>query len=349
MEIRIQQILTVFGHTLLSLLLISALVWGSFALWFQGPTAQWAKALVILPWLVLGMIALWRVWAMGSAWPALIAFALVFAGLLGWWHTIRPSNDRVWADDVAYVLQPEVHGSRVTLRNVRNFNWRTTSDYDVRWEPRTYDLDQLESADLILSYWMGPAVAHTLVSFGFKDGSHVVFSLEIRKERGESFSAIGGFFRQFEVVMIAADERDIVRVRSNVRGEQVYLYRLNVTKDDLRKMFLNYVDEANGLMHTATFYNTLTSNCTTIVYDLARRISPTLPLDYRLVLSGYLAEYAQDAQVLTPGVDYQTLHTLGFINPRAIAAGDSPQFSALIRQGVPGIGAAPTGAAGATP
>ena len=339
MDIRIHSVLVFFGHSLLSLLLIGAVIWGSFALWFQGP-APWFKVVLISLWVVLGLFSLWRVWSVQPTWPALAAFAVVLLGLLGWWTTIKPSNDRVWADDVAYVLKPEVHGGLVTLNRVRNFNWRTTTDYDARWEPRTYDLNQIVSADLILSYWMGPAVAHTLVSFGFKDGSHVVFSLEIRKERGESFSAVGGFFRQFEVVMIAADERDIVRVRSNVRGEQVYLYRLDVPHEDLRQMFMNYVDEANTLVNTPTFYNTLTSNCTTIVYDLARRISPTLPLDYRLVLSGYLAEYAQDAKVLTPNVDFPTLQKQGFVNPRAIAAGNDPAFSTLIRQGVPGI--APT-------
>jgi hypothetical protein len=342
MDIRIHQILSACGLTLLSLILIGALVWGSFALWFQGQQAPWAKVLIITLWVVLGLFCLWRIWVADSVLPPLAVFAVLLAALLAWWGTIKPSNNRIWADDVAYVLQPVVKGDLVTLNRVRNFNWRTPTDYDLRWESRTYDLRKLVSADLLLSYWMGPSVAHTLVSFGFEDGSHVVFSLEIRKERGEKFSAIGGFFREFEVVMIAADERDIVRVRSNVRGEQVYLYRLHVPQEDLRKMFLNYVDEANGLINTPTFYNTLTSNCTTIVYDLARRISPTLPLDYRLVLSGYLAEYAQDAKVLTPDVDFKTLKERGFINPRAIAAGNDPQFSTLIRQGVPGIPTTPT-------
>ncbi len=343
MEIRIQQILSVSGLTLLSLLLLGAVVWGSCALWFQGVASPaWAKPLLIGLWLALGLFSLWRIWTATSVLPTLAAFALVLAGLLVWWSTIKPSNARVWADDVAYVLQPMVKGDVITLNRVRNFNWRTTTDYDLRWESRSYDLSQLVSADLILSYWMGPQVAHTLVSFGFADGSHVVFSLEIRKERGEQFSAIGGFFRQFEVVMIAADERDIVRLRSNVRGEQVYLYRLDVPQADLRLMFMNYVAEANQLINTPTFYNTLSSNCTTIVYELARRVSPTLPLDYRLVLSGYLAEYAFDAGALSKTVDFQTLKTRGYINPRAVAAGNDPQFSTLIRQGVPGIPATTT-------
>ncbi len=337
MRFPIRQILTVLGRFCVSLLLIGVMVWGSSALWYQFPSVLWGKAVAIIVWTVLSVAALRQLWLARQKWTVLLIFVITFIGLLGWWSTIKPLNQRDWADDVAHVLHVEVKGDQVTLEKVRNFNWRSETQYDVRWETRHYDLQQLVSADLILSYWMGPAIAHTLVSFGFKDGSHVVFSLEIRKERHESFSAIGGFFREFEVVMIAADERDIVRVRSNVRGEQVYLYRLNVPQQDLRAMFLNYMDEAKELEQRPSFYNTLTSNCTTIVYDLARRISATLPLDYRLVLSGYLGEYAQDAKLLTPGYDFKTLQQRGYINPRAIPAGLDPLFSELIRQGVPGI------------
>src|SRR5690606_16270119 len=193
-----------------------------------------------------------------------VAFALAFLALLAWWSTLVPSHDRAWADDVARLLEAEVDGSRLTLRNVRNFEWRTETDYTPRWETRSYDLDRLESADLLLSYWMGPQIAHTLVSFGFDDGEQLVFSLEIRKERHESFSAIGGFFRKFEQVIIAADERDIVRTRSNVRGEDVYLYRLRMAPDQLRALLLGYVDSSAELRRAPAFYNTLTSNCTTI-------------------------------------------------------------------------------------
>ncbi|WP_141036752.1 Lnb N-terminal periplasmic domain-containing protein, partial [Listeria monocytogenes] len=221
---------------------------------------------------------------------------------------LSPRQDRVWADDVAQRLQVvEFDGSRVVLANVRHFTWRTDDDHDVHWERREYDLDQLRSADLVLSYWMGPMIAHTLVSFGFADGRQLVFSLAIRKERGESFSALGGFFRKFEMTLVAAEETDIVRVRSNVRGEDVYLYRLKgMTRDQLKDLFVSYLGEARKLDAAPAFYNTLTSNCTTIVYELAKQIAPGLPLDYRLLASGYFAEYARDLGVLTPGVDFAT-------------------------------------------
>jgi len=184
-----------------------------------------------------------------------------------------------------------VDGNRVTLYNVRNFEWRSNSDYMQRWEARSYDLEHLESVDMIMSYWTGPAIAHMLVSFGFDDGRHVVFSVEIRREKRESYSEFGGFFKEFELSIIAADERDVIRVRTNVRREDAYLYRLRMPLSAMRSLFLGYIDEANGLLRAPRFYNTITANCTTLVYHMMKRIVGYLPLSYRLLLSGYLPQY----------------------------------------------------------
>jgi len=314
--------------------------WGALALWFQVPWPWPLRTLLIVGWCALGLGAILSL--AGRSAPLLRwTFGIVFLVLLGWWSTLEPSHGRDWADDVARLVEAEVDGDRVTLHNVRNFDLRTETDYTPRWETRSYDLDKLVSADLILSYWMGPHIAHTLVSFGFDDGRQLVFSLEIRKERHESFSAIGGFFREFEQVMIAADERDIVRTRSNARGEDVYLYRLRMGQPQLRALFLGYIDSAAELRRMPEFYNSLTSNCTTIIFELARQIAPALPLDYRLLLSGYFAGYAYDQGGLTPRYDYARLQALGHINARALAtdaqADDPLAFSRVIRRGVPGI------------
>ncbi len=308
--------------------------WGAMALWYQGPATLAVRLAVMILWGGIGLLGLGAFVA--KRWRASLVWLLAFAVMLGWWATIRPSHDRSWADDVARLLRAEHEGSVVTLHNVRNFSWRTPEDYDVRWETRAYDLDRIVSADLVLSYWMGPAIAHTLVSFGFDDGRHLVFSLEIRKEAHEQFSAVGGFFREFEAVLIAADERDIVRTRSNARGEDVYLYRLNLRPSQLRTLFTAYLEEGERLRRTPTFYNTLTTNCTTIVYDIARRLDPGLPLDPRLLLSGYFAGYAYDQGGLAEGIPFETLHARGYINPRARAVADGPDFSRAIRVGVPG-------------
>lgn len=309
----------------LGLLAVGLTVWGGFALWFQLPCAAWLRIAAIVLWslppaatlalvaAVPGLPGLPHSWRWGPV-------ALVLAGIAmaGWWSSIRPSHARDWADDVARMLVSQVQGDTVTLDNVRNFVWRSETDVDVRWESRQYDLAQLVSADLLLSYWMGPAIAHTLVSFGFADGRRLVFSLEIRRERDEAFSALGGFFRKFETVIVAADEADIIRTRTNARGEDVYLYRLQ-------------------LRERPRFYNTLTSNCTTIVFELARRLSPSLPLDYRLLLSGYFADYVFDHGVLTPGYRFAQLREAGRITERALQSGPEQDYSKRIRQGVPGV------------
>lgn len=329
-------------HGAVGFVVLVATAWGCLALWFQLPRQFTAVGLITLSaWGLLGVFSaftlFWRYKARYRR-SLLGAYMLSAALLLVWWYNISPSHERDWADDVAYLLQPEIQGDQVTLYNVRNFDWRSETDYTARWETRHYNLNHLVSADLILSYWMGPHIAHTLVSFGFNDGQQLTFSMEIRKERHESFSAIGGFFRQFEQVLIAADERDIIRTRSNARHEDVYLYRLTLNPEQLRTLFLGYLDAAETLRTEPDFYNSLTSNCTTIVFDLARQIAPEIPLDYRLILSGHFAEYAYDLGALVPGYSYTQLQQLGYINARAQRSdtSDNHDFSQLIRLGVPG-------------
>jgi len=322
-------------HVVLVCLKLFLFAWGAFALYYQADL-PW-RWLFLSGWCVLGGFALASPW-LPFRFAVRIATLTTVVVLIAWWQTLEPSHTRDWADDVAQLLQAEIKGDRLVLHNVRNFEWRSESDYTPRWETREYDLQQLVSADLLLSYWMGPAIAHTLVSFGFADGRQLVLSLEIRKERHEAFSAIAGFFRQYETVLIAADENDIVRVRTNIRGETVHLYRLALGQAELRAALLGYLHEADEIRRQPQFYNTLTSNCTTIVFDLARQLAPGLPLDYRLLLSGYFADYAYDQQGLWPGYDFSTLRAKGNITGRARAFDDVPgQFSAAIRRGVPGI------------
>lgn len=323
------------GRWLLRLLVAAAALWAGMAIYFlldSNALVRWGS---LVSWTGVSLAALWGLRRGRENWALLAIFAVAFGGLFTAWWSMQPSQDRDWADDVAQRLRAEVHGSQVTLHNVRDFDWKTDTDYRPRWETRHYDLDRLQSADMALSYWMGPAIAHTLVTFGFDDGSRVVFSLEIRKERGESFSALGGFFHKFEETLVAADERDILRVRTNARGEDMYLYRLNIPPAGLREVFMGYMRLAQRLDRAPHFYNTLTSNCTTIVFELVRQLEPSLPLDYRLLLSGYLAEYAYDQHGLLPGYDLATLRARGHVTARARAADRAADFSTRIRAGMP--------------
>jgi len=327
-----------FAATLLATLIVgSSAIWGACALWFQAQGGQALKTLSVLLWTGFSltlMIALWQ----GRTAAGLATFAMAFGALLIWWRRIEPSNDRIWADDVAQMTTGTADGNRITLRNVRNFDWRSNTDYTQRWETRHYDLDRLNSVDMIMSYWTGPAIAHMLISFGFDGGEHVVFSVEIRRERIESFSEIGGFFKEFELSVIAADERDVIRVRTNVRGEDTYLYRLRMPVSAIRSLFLGYIDEANTLVRTPRFYNTITVNCTTLVYQMMQRIVGYLPLSYRLIFSGYLPEYVYRVGGLDQRYSIQELRALGRISERARGSNGSVSFSTDIRRGIPGIG-----------
>lgn len=321
----------------LALLIVASSGWAVLALWYRlpGPTV-----------LRYGVAGLWIVAALAccvglflKGWPAraLLGYLAMYLVLGVWWWTIQPAAERDWAPDVAHIVSgTQQDDNRITVKHVRNFQWRTPQDFDERWETRHYDLDQLRSVDLLVSYWMGPAIAHTLVSFGFDDGRYLTFSVEIRKERGEAFSTLGGFFKEYEVSIIAADERDIVRVRTNTRGEDVYLYRVQMPKPVMQDLFRAYLDEAHQLQREPRYYNTLTSNCTTLVYAMMKRIVPGLPFDYRLLLSGYLPEYVHSVGALAPGAPFAELKAKGHINAQALKTNGADDFSARIREGIPG-------------
>ncbi|GJJ00088.1 membrane protein [Duganella rhizosphaerae] len=320
----LKKYLILAGKLCASLLMLCLSLWGGGALWFQ------AAPVVAVVWGVFSVATLLGWWWRRSA-RVLLPWVLAVVVMMGWWSTIKPSHDRVWADDVARMVTGRVQGSVVTLDQVRNFDWRSDADYTQRWEQRSYDLKQLQSVDVAMSYWMGPAIAHTLVSFGFSDGRYLTFSIEIRKERGESFDGIAGFFKRFETVLIAADERDILRVRTNARGEDMYLYRLKMPPEVMRSLFLSYLDEGALLKREPRFYNTLTANCTTIVFEMARRIDPGLPLDWRLLVSGYLDRYLYDIGALAGQGGFDSLRQQAHITAKARAADKATDFSDRIR------------------
>src|SRR5882672_961196 len=318
---------------LATLALGSCGIWGGLALWYQAPGAKIGRSLSVLLWAAF-CIGLSITLHGGRAALALPAFAAAFAGLLFWWRRLAASNHRNWLDDVAQMTSGEVDGNRVTLHNVRNFDWRTNTDYTPRWETRRYDLERVCSLDMVMSYWTIPAIAHMLISFGFDDGEQVVFSVEIRREKHEQYSEIGGFFKEFELSIIAADERDVIRVRTNVRGEDAYLYRILIPAAAIRSLFLGYITQANALLTTPRFYNTITVNCTTLVYHMMQRIVGYLPLNYRLLFSGYLPKYVYRVGGLDRRFSLQELRARGRITDRALDADRSESFSADIRRGI---------------
>jgi hypothetical protein len=274
-----------------------------------------------------------------SVWKKLAGVLVVIALVMGWWLSLKPSNDRAWRPDVAVLPWAEITGDTVRIHNIRNCDYRTETDFEVRHYDKTLDLRQLRTVDLFLVYWGSPLIGHTMVSFGFAGGDQVCFSIETRMERGESYSALRGFFRQFELTYVIADERDVVRLRTNYRqGEEVYLYRLRITPERARSVFLDYLRRANKLHQHPAWYNALTDNCTTNIRlhaDAAR--GHRSPLDWRILLNGRLDEMLAEHGAFAADLPLSELKPRCHVNTRARAAGQAPDISARIREGVPGV------------
>jgi hypothetical protein len=181
---------------------------------------------------------------------------------------------------------------------------------------------------------MGPAIAHTILSFNFSDKDHLAVSIEARKELNEGYSTIKGFFRQYELTYIVADERDVIRLRTNYRNdpqEQVYLYHPKVPKENMRRLFLEYVKNINELHNKPAFYNTLLDNCTTAIWFNTKVNPGHLPFSWKILLSGYVPEYLYESNALATNIPFKQLQRQALINPAAQAADQSADFSQCIR------------------
>jgi len=266
----------------------------------------------------------------------LLGFGAAFAALLLWWTSIEPANERDWQPEVAVLPYATQDGDLVTLHNVRNFDYRSEQDFVARYDERTFDLRALDAVDLIAVYWAGDAIAHIIVSFGFA-GEHVAVSIETRKEVGEAYSSLAGFFRRYELIYVVGDERDLIGVRTSYREprEQVYLYRTRASPATARRLFLEYVGKINQLAEQPEFYNTLTTNCTTDVWWLVRALSGALPLDWRVLLSGYFPDYVYDLGALDTSLPFAALKAQSLITDKAQAADQAADFSTRIREGLP--------------
>ena len=326
-------------HAVFFLFVLSTSLWLSLASWIQQPLGSIASCVLIGLWWLLACVVLGIYFkrSLISRRVDVALYIIAFLLSLVWYFNIEARQDRQWNPEVARMLSYERQGDIITIHNVRNFDWHKDGSYTEQWETRQYNLNDINGVNIITSYWMGPKIAHTLVSFDFKNQKPLVFSIEIRKEKTESFSAIGGFFRQFELSLIAADEKDIVYTRSNIRGEQVYFFPVKMDKHMAQSLFLEYLSKADDLAEQPKWYNTLTSNCTTLVFDMVQAVSDKqLPMDYRLIASGYLPNYLKDLHVLPHDWDIQTWYQRAHVNPKSASYSSlsSEQYSELLRQDV---------------
>jgi len=319
------------AKVLLSAVVVAGVAWSALAIWFDGPESR------VLAGTMAGAMAVTSLLFTAFVRPFLrgmVAAILPVVVVALWWTSIAPSNTRDWTPDAARTARASFDGSHVTIENVRNFRYRSESDYDQRWETRTYDLDRIHGLDLFLSFWGPTQIAHTIVSWEFDDSRPLAISIETRKKKGQSYSALRGFFRQYELYYVVADERDLVGLRTNYRGEQAYLYRIRVPVSQARALLVDYLNEVNRLAEHPRWYNALTQNCTTTIRGHARNAGAGGRLDWRLLANGRLDQLLYERGQVDTDLPFAELRARSNITERAKAAGDSADFSARIREGL---------------
>jgi hypothetical protein len=316
------------GFAWLALLLLHT--WATLAIYFTNFHQPIARILLPLVY-VLFLVAL--VIFVRRQLLRLIVVTVIFVLAAGWWMSIQPTGRGEYLPPVARLPYPEFHGDLVTIRNLRNFDYRARDDYDIRYEDRTYDLRQLRHVDFLINYWDGKRdTAHTALSFGFDDGQYVAVSVEIRGQKGDTYEFLRGLFKQFELFYVIGDERDVIRVRTNYQNEEVHLYRTNCTPENARTLFVDILKGADALRAHPRFYDTLFCNCTTTLIEHINHVLPTkVPFWQRRMMNGYTDQAAFENGWLAGHGSFAELRSRSNINERAQEADQDPDFSQKIR------------------
>ncbi len=316
-------------------LLLPVLVWAMAALWIDGPAAQRAGRVLAVSFGIAAAASVAFVRPLSRGIAGALALTLF---VLLWWRSLRPRSDRAWEAPLARVSTAQQDGDRLVVANVRCFDYRDSDDCHEHWETRTYDLATLRGMDLFLSYWGPRYIAHTIASWGFEDGEQLAISIEVRKQTGEDYAAIESFFRRFELHYVAADERDLIRLRAVCRGEEVYLYPLRIERETARGLLLEYLREMNELAERPRWYNAVTRNCTTATRLHVKAVSPDDPWSWQILLNGHLDELGYRRGLIDTSLPFEELRRRSAIGDRVRDAGRDADFSARIRAGLPGIG-----------
>ena len=323
------------GLAALALLVAGIGVWGALLLEYAGPRNDLAHRALVVGFALAAAAALIALFVRRWRWRAIGVYAVLCAGLAVLWSGLEPTNDRDWEPEVALLAYSTLAGDRVTVHNIRNFDYRTETDFTSAYYDKTFDLRELRSVEIVTSYWTGPAIAHVFVSFGFSGDDYLAISIEVRKPKGEGYSTLKGFFRQYELVYVVADERDVIRLRTNYRRdppEDVYVYRISGPIEAGRRLFLEYMRRINALRTQPEFYNTLTTNCTTNIWTNDRVNPGRVPLSWKILASGYVPEYLyEQGRLETMGLSFPELQERAHVNARAQAADKAADFSRRIR------------------
>jgi uncharacterized protein DUF4105 len=318
-----------FAYAVAWIAAVLCAAWAFGAIYFDFPVAGPIAAILFVVVLVAAIV-----FVRGTPKKLGVVF-LAFSLVLAWWLTLKPSNERNWQPDVAQTAWADINGDEITFHNVRNCDYRTDTDYTPHWETRTVRRSHITGIDLAIDYWGSPWIAHPIVSFQFSDAPPLCFSIEIRKTAGQSYSTIGGLYRQYALVYIVADERDVIRLRTNYRHENIYLYHTTAPPGRARERFLEYVRSLNALHTHPRWYNAVTANCTTSIRS-QHPSKERVPWDWRILLNGKADEMLYEhGAFVTGGLPFAELKDRSLINKRANAADQSPDFSRLIREKLP--------------
>ena len=322
-----------------TLLMIAVIVgmttWGACALYYGDSQTSTIQTVLMAGYVFIGLLTVITLGMPRRHSHMFMVFGILFMCVVLWWLRIAPTNDRQWAQDVETLAYATIEGDLVTMHNVRNFDYKSEFKFKPAYYTKTYDLNELENIDLFSTYWMGPAIAHTMLSFNFGEGGHLVVSIEARKEKGEGYSTIKGFFRQFELIYIVADERDLVRLRTNYRKnpiEDVYLYPVHSSKESAKQVFLEYIKEINTLNKEPAFYNTFFENCTTIIWVHTLVNQAHIKFSWQILVSGYLPEYLYENGRLGRHLSFAEMQQRAHINNTAKEADQASDFSKRIRK-----------------
>jgi hypothetical protein len=318
-------------------------------IWFlcQVALIAWATLAIFysnMPWagIRLGLAGAFAVFAIWALWLSRqrrmsVAFIVLFLGVVAWWSSISPSHHRPWRPEVAVMPRAVIDGDRVRLTGVRNFDYRTRNDFTVRYEEREVQLSHLAALDFYVSYFSEGPVAHTFLSFIFDNAPPLSISIETRPEVGEGFAPVASLFKQFELIYVVGDERDLVGVRTNHRREAVYLYRLNSSADDARRLLLIYLTRINELADRPEFYHLLTNSCTINIVRYANAAGRTGRFDVRHLLNGLIDSYLYHSGRVDTTLPFDELRQRSLINEAAQAADGATDFSQRIRASLPTI------------
>lgn len=303
--------------------------WAIGALYFDFPKAgPFAAILFVIALLAIVLMVRGKLLKLATIFGA-------FAVVVLWWFTLKPSNNRAWQPDVAQTAWAEINGDEITIHNVRNFDYRSATDFTPHWETRTVRLSQITGIDLAINYWGSPWIAHPIVSFQFADSPPLCFSIETRKTIGQQYSTLEGFYRKYTLIYIVAGECDVLRLRTNYRHEDVYLYHTLASPAQAQERFREYINALNALHENPRWYNAVTSNCTTSI-RAQRSARLRAPWDWRILLNGKMDEMLyQDHAIATGEFSFHELKQRSLIDERARAADHDPDFSHVIREGLP--------------